>query len=115
GDRFFWFTTTGWMMWNFLVSGPAVGTAVVMFDGNPAARAQDPAARAQDPAARAQDPAARAREPASPAHGPAGRAHAATATAAEPDLGVLWRLAAEAGVTYFGTSAPFLLACRKAG
>ena len=25
GDRFFWFTTTGWMMWNFLVSAPAVG------------------------------------------------------------------------------------------
>src|SRR4029450_896915 len=35
-DRFFWFTTTGWMMWNFLVSGPAVGAAIVMFDGNPA-------------------------------------------------------------------------------
>ena len=25
GDRFFWFTTTGWMMWNFLVSGLCVG------------------------------------------------------------------------------------------
>ena len=35
GDRFFWFTTTGWMMWNFLVSGPAVGAAIVLFDGNP--------------------------------------------------------------------------------
>ncbi len=66
GDRFFWYTTTGWMMWNFLVSGPAVGAAIVMYDGAP-------------------DPTA------------------------------LWRLAAEAGVTYFGTSAPFLLACRKAG
>jgi acetoacetyl-CoA synthetase len=69
GDRFLWFTTTGWMMWNFLVSGPAVGAGIVLFDGNPA----------------------------------------------HPDLGALWRLAAEAGVTYFGTSAPFLLACRKAG
>ena len=69
GDRFFWFTTTGWMMWNFLVSGPAVGAAIVLFDGNPG----------------------------------------------HPDLGWLWRLAAEAGITYFGTSAPFLLACRKAG
>ncbi len=69
GDRFFWFTTTGWMMWNYLVSAPAVGSAIVLFDGNPAA----------------------------------------------PDLGWLWRLAGEAGVTYFGTSAPFLLACRKAG
>jgi acetoacetyl-CoA synthetase len=69
GDRFFWFTTTGWMMWNFLVSAPAVGAAIVLFDGNPG----------------------------------------------WPDLGALWRLAEEAGVTYFGTSAPFLLSCRKAG
>ena len=57
------------MMWNFLASGPAVGAAIVMFDGDP------------------------------------GR----------PDLADLWRLAETAGVTYFGTSAPFLLACRKAG
>ncbi|MET8250042.1 acetoacetate--CoA ligase [Micromonospora sp. NPDC005197] len=77
-DRFFWFTTTGWMMWNFLVSGPAVGAAIVLFDGNPGVRA----------------------EPGQPA---------------EPDLGALWRLAAETNTTYFGTSAPFLLACRKAG
>jgi acetoacetyl-CoA synthetase len=69
GDRFFWFTTTGWMMWNFLVSAPAVGAAIVLFDGNPG----------------------------------------------HPDLGALWRMAEAAGVTYFGTSAPFLLACRKAG
>jgi acetoacetyl-CoA synthetase len=69
GDRFFWFTTTGWMMWNFLVSGPAVGAAIVLFDGNPG----------------------------------------------WPDLGALWRLADEAGVTLFGTSAPFLMSCRKAG
>lgn len=69
GDRYFWFSTTGWMMWNYLVSGPAVGAAIVLFDGNPAA----------------------------------------------PDLGALWRLAEEAGMTYFGTSAPYLLACRKEG
>ncbi|WP_433316100.1 acetoacetate--CoA ligase [Micromonospora sp. CA-269861] len=68
-DRFFWFTTTGWMMWNFLVSGPAVGAAIVLFDGNPG----------------------------------------------HPDLGGLWQLAAGTGTTYFGTSAPYLLACRKAG
>jgi acetoacetyl-CoA synthetase len=68
-DRFFWFSTTGWMMWNYLVSAPAVGASIVLFDGDPA----------------------------------------------YPDLGALWRLAQEAGVTYFGTSAPFLLACRKAG
>jgi acetoacetyl-CoA synthetase len=36
GDRFFWFTTTGWMMWNLLVSGLLVDAAVVLFDGNPA-------------------------------------------------------------------------------
>ncbi len=69
GDRFLWFTTTGWMMWNFLASGPAVGAALVLFDGDPGF----------------------------------------------PDLGALWRLAADAGVTFFGTSAPFVLACRKAG
>lgn len=69
GDRFFWFTTTGWMMWNYLVSGPAVGAAVVLFDGNPG----------------------------------------------WPDLAGLWRLAGSAGITFFGTSAPFLLACQKAG
>ncbi|MEU7869648.1 acetoacetate--CoA ligase [Dactylosporangium sp. NPDC049140] len=69
GDRFFWFTTTGWMMWNYLVSAPAVGAAVVLVDGNPA----------------------------------------------HPDLGWLWRVAEETGTTYFGTSAPFLLSCRKAG
>jgi len=31
-----------------------------------------------------------------------------------PDLGELWRMAAELDVTYFGTSAPFLMSCRKA-
>ncbi len=35
GDRFFWFSTTGWMMWNLLVSGLAVGATVVCFDGDP--------------------------------------------------------------------------------
>jgi acetoacetyl-CoA synthetase len=35
GDRFFWFSTTGWMMWNLLVSGLVVGSAIVLFDGNP--------------------------------------------------------------------------------
>ena len=35
GDRFFWFTTTGWMMWNFLVGGLLVGAAVVLYDGSP--------------------------------------------------------------------------------
>ncbi len=35
GSRFFWFSTTGWMMWNYLVSGLAVGAAIVLYDGSP--------------------------------------------------------------------------------
>jgi acetoacetyl-CoA synthetase len=35
GDRLFWFTTTGWMMWNFLVSGLLTPAAIVLYDGNP--------------------------------------------------------------------------------
>ena len=69
GDRFFWFSTTGWMMWNLLISGLAVGSALVLFDGD----------------------------------------------LAHPDLSMLWRLAEETGTTYFGASAPFLMACRRAG
>ncbi len=68
-DRFFWFSTTGWMMWNYLVSALAVGSTIVLYDGSPA----------------------------------------------HPDLMALWRMAAELGITCFGTSAPFLLACRKEG
>ena len=68
-DRFGWFTTTGWMMWNLLMSGLLTGAAIVVFDGDPNHR------------------------------GPA----------------TLWDLAAETGSTVFGVSAPFLMACRKAG
>jgi acetoacetyl-CoA synthetase len=68
-DRFFWFSTTGWMMWNLLVSGLLTGSTIVLYDGSPT----------------------------------------------YPDAGVLWRLAESAGITYFGTSAPFLLAGLKAG
>ena len=35
GDRVFWFTTTGWMMWNFLVSCLLTDAAIVLYDGNP--------------------------------------------------------------------------------
>ena len=69
GDRFFWFSTTGWMMWNYLISGLVVGATIVLFDGDPA----------------------------------------------WPGLDALWRLAADERVTWFGASAPFLVACRKAG
>ena len=69
GDRLFWFTTTGWMMWNFIVSGLLTEAAIVLYDGNPG----------------------------------------------YPDMGVLWDLAEEAGVTMFGTSAAYISACMKAG
>jgi len=36
GDRFFWFTTTGWMMWNFLVGGLLAGCTILLYDGSPA-------------------------------------------------------------------------------
>ncbi|GAC1432895.1 MAG: acetoacetate--CoA ligase [Ktedonobacteraceae bacterium] len=35
GDRFFWYTTTGWMMWNLLIGGLLVGATVLMYDGSP--------------------------------------------------------------------------------
>ncbi len=34
-DRFFFFTTCGWMMWNWLVSGLATGATIVLYDGSP--------------------------------------------------------------------------------
>ena len=37
-DRIFYFTTTGWMMWNWLVSGLSVGATVVLYDGAPIIR-----------------------------------------------------------------------------
>jgi acetoacetyl-CoA synthetase len=36
GDRVFWFTTTGWMMWNFLVGCLLSDAAIVLYDGSPA-------------------------------------------------------------------------------
>jgi acetoacetyl-CoA synthetase len=35
-DRFFWFTTTGWMMWNLLIGGLLLGSTVLIYDGDPA-------------------------------------------------------------------------------
>ncbi|MDX1567232.1 MAG: acetoacetate--CoA ligase, partial [Longimicrobiales bacterium] len=37
GDRLFYFTTCGWMMWNWLVSGLAAGATLLLYDGSPAA------------------------------------------------------------------------------
>jgi acetoacetyl-CoA synthetase len=69
GERAFWFSTTGWMMWNFLVGGLLTGATIVCYDGSPV----------------------------------------------YPDQMALWRMAANERVTFFGTSAPFIEACRKAG
>ncbi|MET9198833.1 acetoacetate--CoA ligase [Gordonia sp. NPDC003585] len=35
GDRFFWYTTTNWMMWNMVTSGLLTGAAIVLYDGSP--------------------------------------------------------------------------------
>jgi len=67
-DRFFWFTTTGWMMWNLLMSGLLTEAAIVLYDGSPG----------------------------------------------YPDMNRLWDLAADAGITCFGTSAAYISACMKA-
>jgi len=35
GDRFFWFTSTGWMVWNLLIGGLLIGATVLLYDGSP--------------------------------------------------------------------------------
>ncbi|MDG6988917.1 MAG: acetoacetate--CoA ligase [Nitrososphaerota archaeon] len=35
GDRFFWYTTTGWMMWNYLMGGLLLGATLVLYSGHP--------------------------------------------------------------------------------
>ena len=35
GERYFWFSTTGWMMWNFVQAAFLMGAAVVLYDGSP--------------------------------------------------------------------------------
>ncbi len=35
GDRFFWYTSTGWMMWNYLLGGLLAGATVILYDGSP--------------------------------------------------------------------------------
>lgn len=67
-DRFFWFSTTGWVMWNIVQGGLLTGATPVLFDGNPA----------------------------------------------WPDMTPLWKLAEQAGFTFFGTSAAFITACMQA-
>lgn len=36
-DVFFYYSTTGWMMWNWLLSGLATGATVLLYEGNPVA------------------------------------------------------------------------------
>ncbi|MBV9580618.1 MAG: acetoacetate--CoA ligase, partial [Chloroflexi bacterium] len=36
GDRLFWFSSTGWMMWNYILGGLLLGVTPVLYDGNPA-------------------------------------------------------------------------------
>jgi acetoacetyl-CoA synthetase len=36
GERFFWYSTTGWMMWNFLIGALLVGATPLLYDGSPA-------------------------------------------------------------------------------
>ncbi|MGN6439592.1 MAG: acetoacetate--CoA ligase [Agriterribacter sp.] len=69
GENFFWFTTTGWMMWNFVNAALLVGATIVLYDGSPG----------------------------------------------YPDLNSLWKLAETAPIHHFGTSAPYIMACKKAG
>ena len=41
GERFCWYSTTSWMMWNLLVSGLLVGATIVLYDGSPTYRRTD--------------------------------------------------------------------------
>ncbi|HZO75651.1 MAG TPA: acetoacetate--CoA ligase [Ktedonobacteraceae bacterium] len=69
GSRFFWFTTTGWMMWNVVVGSLLTGATSLLYDGSPS----------------------------------------------YPDLNTLWSFAAKTGMTFFGTSAGYIISCMKAG
>lgn len=69
GSRVFWFSTTGWMLWNLVATSLASGAAIVTYDGNPG----------------------------------------------YPHPGRLWGLVAEHAITHFGLSAPYVMACMKAG
>jgi acetoacetyl-CoA synthetase len=69
GDRVFYFTTCGWMMWNWLASVLASGATLILYDGSPLYE----------------------------------------------DGRILWRIAHEEKISFFGTSAKFIAAQEKAG
>lgn len=73
GERYHWYSSTGWVMWNAQVGGLLGGTTCVIYDGNPGGSKE------------------------------------------RPDWTVLWRFAAETGVTFFGAGAAFYANCMKAG
>lgn len=67
-DRFFWYSSTGWMMWNYLLGSLLSGCTIILYNGSPG----------------------------------------------YPNMEILWQLAEESGMTYFGTSAAYISACIKA-
>ena len=73
GERFHWYSSTGWVMWNAQTSGLLHGTTCCIYDGNPGGSKDN------------------------------------------PDWTVLWRFAADLGVTFFGAGAAYFANCMKAG
>ena len=49
GERYFWYSSTGWVMWNAQMSGLLSGTTCCIFDGNPAGKAVDAGGNKQAP------------------------------------------------------------------
>jgi acetoacetyl-CoA synthetase len=49
GERFHWYSSTGWIMWNFQVSGLLTGTTLCLFDGNPGGATVDAAGNKKAP------------------------------------------------------------------
>jgi len=73
GERFHWYSSTGWVMWNAQVAGLLNGVTCVIYDGNPGGSKDN------------------------------------------PDWGILWRMAAQEQVTFFGAGAAYFANCHKAG
>lgn len=72
GERYHWYSSTGWVMWNAQMAGLLSGTTCVLYDGNPGGSKE------------------------------------------APDWTVLWRFAADTGVSFFGAGAAFYASCMKA-
>lgn len=76
GERFFWFSSTGWIMWNAQLGALLGGTTIALYDGNPAGVPEE--------------------------------------SGTPPDWTRLWRFAADASITWFGSGAAFYASCLKA-